>query len=73
MKQSKDYQNALSATRKELHEMEIGKGMWPAIQYANQMLRDLVQRDGFREDAVAHYDIGFPDTRRIPVSDGWIE
>jgi len=51
MKQSKDYQNALSATRKELHEMEIGKGMWPAIQYANQMLRDLVQRDGFREDA----------------------
>ena len=31
--------------------MEIGKGMWPAIQYANQMLRDLVQRDGFREDA----------------------
>ena len=51
MKQSKDYQNALSATRKELHEMEIGKGMWPAIQYANQMLRNLVQRDGFREDA----------------------
>ena len=51
MKQSKDYQTALSATRKELHEMEISKGMWPAIQYANQMLRDLVQRDGFREDA----------------------
>ena len=51
MKQSKDYQNALAAMRRELQEVEIKKGMYPAIQYANQMLRDLEQRDGFREDA----------------------